>query len=89
MSTVTRVCVAGVFFRGVGIKTGECVVPSQPFLEWFCLKVLGAIKLLSCTVNRCSTAFLYPEKNKIKKNIVQDSAFSVSVTALSVFSVGP
>uniref|UniRef100_A0A3Q2QD77 Nucleolus and neural progenitor protein n=1 Tax=Fundulus heteroclitus TaxID=8078 RepID=A0A3Q2QD77_FUNHE len=39
-------------------ETGECDVPSQPILEWTCLKVLGAGKLLSCTLSRCSDAFL-------------------------------
>ncbi|XP_018537479.1 nucleolus and neural progenitor protein [Lates calcarifer] len=43
--------------RGLGIKTGECDVPSQPMLEWLCLKVLGATELMSCTLNRCSRAF--------------------------------
>ncbi|XP_027878516.1 nucleolus and neural progenitor protein [Xiphophorus couchianus] len=37
---------------------GDCDVPSQPMLEWTCLKVLGAGKLLSCTLSRCSRAFL-------------------------------
>ncbi|XP_038576103.1 LOW QUALITY PROTEIN: nucleolus and neural progenitor protein [Micropterus salmoides] len=43
--------------RGLGIKAGECDVPSQPMLEWLCLKVLGAAQLMSCTLNRCSRAF--------------------------------
>ncbi|KAM6978798.1 nucleolus and neural progenitor protein [Tautogolabrus adspersus] len=43
--------------RKLGIKVGECDVPSQPMLEWLCLKVLGAAKLMSCTLNRCSRAF--------------------------------
>ncbi|XP_071351050.1 nucleolus and neural progenitor protein [Trachinotus anak] len=44
--------------RGLGIKAGECDVPSQPMLEWLCLKVLGAAQLMSCTLNRCSRAFV-------------------------------
>ncbi|KAG7503912.1 hypothetical protein JOB18_047018 [Solea senegalensis] len=44
--------------RGVSIKTGECDVPSQPTLEWLCLKVLGAGQLMSCTLDRCSRAFI-------------------------------
>uniref|UniRef100_A0A1A8EQ87 Chromosome 3 open reading frame 17 n=1 Tax=Nothobranchius korthausae TaxID=1143690 RepID=A0A1A8EQ87_9TELE len=39
-------------------KSGECNVPSQPMLEWTCLKVLGASKLLSCTLTRCKRAFI-------------------------------
>ncbi|KAG7241724.1 hypothetical protein INR49_025189 [Caranx melampygus] len=45
-------------FRSFGIKAGECDVPSQPMLEWLCLKVLGAAQLMSCTLNRCSRAFV-------------------------------
>ncbi|XP_030614854.1 nucleolus and neural progenitor protein [Archocentrus centrarchus] len=44
--------------RQLSIKDGECVVPSQPMLEWICLKVLGAAQLMSCTLNRCSRAFI-------------------------------
>ncbi|XP_054471579.1 nucleolus and neural progenitor protein isoform X2 [Anoplopoma fimbria] len=44
--------------RGLSIKAGECDVPSQPMLEWLCLKVLGAAQLMSCTLSRCSRAFL-------------------------------
>lgn len=46
-------------FREVSIKTGECDVPSQPMLEWLCLKVLGAAQLMSCSLDRCSRAFMY------------------------------
>ncbi|XP_008298377.1 nucleolus and neural progenitor protein [Stegastes partitus] len=44
--------------RKLSIKSGECDVPSQPMLEWVCLKVLGAAQLMSCTLSRCSRAFL-------------------------------
>ncbi|TNN88748.1 Protein nepro [Liparis tanakae] len=43
--------------RELSIKAGECDVPSQPTLEWLCLKVLGAGQLMSCTLSRCSRAF--------------------------------
>uniref|UniRef100_A0A3P8P852 Nucleolus and neural progenitor protein-like N-terminal domain-containing protein n=1 Tax=Astatotilapia calliptera TaxID=8154 RepID=A0A3P8P852_ASTCA len=43
--------------RQLSIKDGQCVVPSQPTLEWICLKVLGAARLTSCTLRRCSRAF--------------------------------
>ncbi|XP_017276115.1 nucleolus and neural progenitor protein [Kryptolebias marmoratus] len=46
----------------LSMKTGECDVPSQPMLEWICLKVLGASKLLSCTMARCTTAFLLSKR---------------------------
>ncbi|XP_028292512.1 nucleolus and neural progenitor protein-like isoform X2 [Gouania willdenowi] len=44
--------------RKLGLKTGECDVPSQPTLEWVCLKVLGASRLSTCTLTRCSKAFV-------------------------------
>ncbi|XP_006793709.1 nucleolus and neural progenitor protein isoform X2 [Neolamprologus brichardi] len=43
--------------RQLSIKDGQCFVPSQPTLEWICLKVLGAARLMSCTLRRCSRAF--------------------------------
>ncbi|KAL6100587.1 nepro [Pungitius sinensis] len=43
--------------RGLSVTAGVCDVPSQPMLEWLCLKVLGAGRLMSCTLNRCSKAF--------------------------------
>uniref|UniRef100_A0A8C3A391 Nucleolus and neural progenitor protein n=1 Tax=Cyclopterus lumpus TaxID=8103 RepID=A0A8C3A391_CYCLU len=43
--------------RELSFKAGECDVPSQPMLEWLCLKVLGAGQLMSCTLSRCSRAF--------------------------------
>ncbi|KAM8854633.1 nucleolus and neural progenitor protein-like [Spinachia spinachia] len=43
--------------RGLSITAGSCDVPSQPMLEWLCLKVLGAGRLMSCALNRCSKAF--------------------------------
>uniref|UniRef100_A0A3P8STM8 Nucleolus and neural progenitor protein n=1 Tax=Amphiprion percula TaxID=161767 RepID=A0A3P8STM8_AMPPE len=44
--------------RKLSIKAGECDVPSQPRLEWVCLKVLGAAQLMSCALNRCNRAFI-------------------------------
>uniref|UniRef100_H3C582 Nucleolus and neural progenitor protein-like N-terminal domain-containing protein n=1 Tax=Tetraodon nigroviridis TaxID=99883 RepID=H3C582_TETNG len=40
----------------LGRSAGECDVPSQPFLEWLCLRVLGAGHLMSCSLSRCSRA---------------------------------
>ncbi|XP_062861904.1 nucleolus and neural progenitor protein isoform X2 [Trichomycterus rosablanca] len=44
--------------RNVGVDVGHCSVPSQPMLEWFSLKLLGASSLLSRTLDHCSKAFL-------------------------------
>lgn len=46
--------------RGLSFKAGECDVPSQPMLEWLCLKVLGGAQLMSCSLNHCNKAFSYP-----------------------------
>ncbi|KAJ8386722.1 hypothetical protein AAFF_G00166710 [Aldrovandia affinis] len=43
--------------REVGKKFGQCEVPSQPMLEWLCLKALGACKLMTCLTDRCARAF--------------------------------
>lgn len=47
--------------RDAGVEVGECDVPSQPMLEWLCLKLLGASSLLARTLDRCSQAFMYPK----------------------------
>ncbi|XP_072542739.1 nucleolus and neural progenitor protein [Salminus brasiliensis] len=43
--------------RDVGLDVGHCDVPSQPVLEWFCLKLLGASGLLARTLDQCTKAF--------------------------------
>lgn len=42
---------------------GDIIVPSQPALEWYCLKVLGAAKLMSCVLKRCTRAFLLSQQH--------------------------
>ncbi|XP_030642482.1 nucleolus and neural progenitor protein [Chanos chanos] len=49
--------------RKVGVELGQCEVPSQPMLEWLCLRLLGASKLLSQTVNRCTKAFILTKQH--------------------------
>lgn len=46
--------------RKLSIEAGEGDVPSQPLLEWLCLKVLGGTQLMSYTLQHCTTAFTYP-----------------------------
>ncbi|KAG7331576.1 hypothetical protein KOW79_005545 [Hemibagrus wyckioides] len=43
--------------RNVGVDAGYCDVPSQPMLEWFCLKLLGASRLMCRTMDQCTKAF--------------------------------
>uniref|UniRef100_A0A3Q0SCM9 Nucleolus and neural progenitor protein n=1 Tax=Amphilophus citrinellus TaxID=61819 RepID=A0A3Q0SCM9_AMPCI len=66
--------------RQLSIKDGECVVPSQPMLEWICLKVLGAAQLMSCTLNRCTTASLLLE-------LLKDVAHAQPMPFLTDFSL--
>ncbi|XP_071403360.1 nucleolus and neural progenitor protein [Centroberyx affinis] len=57
--------------RTWSIQSGECDVPSQPMLEWLCLKVLGAAQLMSCTLNHCSRAFIFSKQQlKLEEFIV-------------------
>ncbi|XP_066542857.1 nucleolus and neural progenitor protein [Hoplias malabaricus] len=43
--------------REMGVDVGFCNVPSQPLLEWTCLKLLGASSLLCRTLDQCTKAF--------------------------------
>ncbi|XP_026851666.2 nucleolus and neural progenitor protein [Electrophorus electricus] len=43
--------------RDEGVEFGHCSVPSQPVLEWFCLKLLGASSLVARTLDQCTIAF--------------------------------
>ncbi|KAM6984991.1 testis-expressed protein 30, partial [Aplochiton taeniatus] len=42
---------------------GDITVPSQPALEWYCLKVLGAAQLMSCVLQRCTRAFVLSQQH--------------------------
>uniref|UniRef100_A0A3B5MD67 Nucleolus and neural progenitor protein n=1 Tax=Xiphophorus couchianus TaxID=32473 RepID=A0A3B5MD67_9TELE len=67
---------------------GDCDVPSQPMLEWTCLKVLGAGKLLSCTLSRCSRAFLYPWQMKWEEFLILNIVLTSMLSRLWVFFRG-
>ncbi|XP_049895864.1 nucleolus and neural progenitor protein, partial [Epinephelus moara] len=43
--------------RKLSMEAGECDIPSQPMLEWLCLKMLGGAQVMSCTLRCCSRAF--------------------------------
>ncbi|CAL9690553.1 unnamed protein product [Knipowitschia caucasica] len=67
--------------RRMGLASGECNVPSQPMLEWLCLKVLGAANLMNQTLRRCSRAFLLcNQQMKVEEflvlNVVETSLIS-------------
>ncbi|XP_078117683.1 nucleolus and neural progenitor protein isoform X1 [Sander vitreus] len=75
--------------RGLSIKAGECDVPSQPMLEWLCLKVLGAAQLMSCTLNRCSRAFtLSKQQMKWEEFIILNMVITSMVSRLWVIVRG-
>ncbi|KAM3607175.1 uncharacterized protein V6R79_002803 [Siganus canaliculatus] len=75
--------------RGLGIKVGECDVPSQPFLEWLSLKVLGAAQLMSCAMNRCNRAFtLSRQQMKWEEFIVLNMVIASMLSRLWVICRG-
>ncbi|XP_077436210.1 nucleolus and neural progenitor protein isoform X2 [Vanacampus margaritifer] len=45
------------------VEARESDLPSQPTLEWQCLKVLGAAQLMSCALKRCSRAFVLSKQH--------------------------
>ncbi|XP_053733344.1 nucleolus and neural progenitor protein [Synchiropus splendidus] len=67
--------------RELGVKAGQCEVPSQPTLEWTCLKVLGAAELMSCSMDRCSVAFL-----RSKQHLKLEEFITLNVVIISMIS---
>ncbi|CAN9497931.1 unnamed protein product [Ophioblennius macclurei] len=65
--------------RQVTLKCGECDVPSQPMLEWICLKVLGASQLMSRTLDCCSRAFV---RSKQQMNVEEFVILNVVITSM-------
>ncbi|KAL3056621.1 hypothetical protein OYC64_019159 [Pagothenia borchgrevinki] len=75
--------------RGLSITAGVCELPSQPMLEWLCLKVLGAAKLMSCTLNRCSRTFLLTKQQmKWEEFIILNMVITSMLSRLWVISRG-
>ncbi|XP_029315052.1 nucleolus and neural progenitor protein isoform X2 [Cottoperca gobio] len=75
--------------RGLSVKAGECDVPSQPMLEWLCLKVLGAAQLMSCTLNRCSRAFsLTKQQMKCEEFVILNMVITSMLSRLWVVARG-
>ncbi|KAJ4933566.1 hypothetical protein JOQ06_030392 [Pogonophryne albipinna] len=75
--------------RGLSITAGVCELPSQPMLEWLCLKVLGAAKLMSCTLNRCSRTFsLTKQQMKWEEFIILNMVITSLLSRLWVISRG-
>ncbi|XP_073329800.1 nucleolus and neural progenitor protein [Pagrus major] len=75
--------------RGLSVKAGEGDVPSQPFLEWLCLKVLGGAQLMSCTLSRCSRAFtLSKQQMKCDEFVVLNVVITSMLSRLWVICRG-
>ncbi|XP_029937526.1 nucleolus and neural progenitor protein [Myripristis murdjan] len=75
--------------RGVSLQAGEGAVPSQPMLEWLCLKVLGAAELMSCTLSRCSRAFILSRQQmKWDEFIISNTVITSMLSRLWVFFRG-
>ncbi|XP_056293794.1 nucleolus and neural progenitor protein isoform X2 [Pseudoliparis swirei] len=75
--------------RELSIKAGECDVPSQPMLEWLCLKVLGAGQLMSCTMSRCSRAFaLTKQQMKWEEFVISNMVITSMLSRLWVIFRG-
>ncbi|XP_068428691.1 nucleolus and neural progenitor protein isoform X2 [Clinocottus analis] len=75
--------------RALGITAGKCDVPSQPMLEWLCLKVLGAGQLMSCTLSRCSRAFtLSKQQMKLEEFVIMNMVITSMLSRLWVIFRG-
>ncbi|XP_057708804.1 nucleolus and neural progenitor protein isoform X2 [Corythoichthys intestinalis] len=70
--------------RQLGIKAKECELPSQPTLEWECLKVLGAAQLMSCTLKRCSRAFILSKQHMRNEFIILNMVLTSMLSRLWV-----
>ncbi|KAM4609406.1 nucleolus and neural progenitor protein-like [Polymixia lowei] len=75
--------------RALSLEAGNCEVPSQPMLEWLCLKVLGAAQLMSCAMNHCSRGFIFAKQQlKLEEFIVLNVVFVGMLSRLWVFFRG-
>ncbi|XP_028971307.1 nucleolus and neural progenitor protein isoform X2 [Esox lucius] len=75
--------------RQLAMESGRCDVPSQPMLEWLCLKVLGAARLMACLLNRCTRAFILVRQHlQSKEFILLNVVFTGVLSRLWVFFRG-
>ncbi|XP_041721665.1 nucleolus and neural progenitor protein isoform X1 [Coregonus clupeaformis] len=75
--------------RQLATETGQCDVPSQPMLEWLCLKVLGAARLMTCLLNHCTRAFILARQHlQSKEFILLNVVFTSMLSRLWVFFRG-
>ncbi|KAK7169053.1 hypothetical protein R3I93_005143 [Phoxinus phoxinus] len=77
------------FQRDAGAEVGECDVPSQPMLEWLCLKLLGASSLSARTLERCTQAFILTRQHlQLREFIVLNVVMVSMLSRLWVFFRG-
>ncbi|XP_056898965.1 nucleolus and neural progenitor protein isoform X2 [Takifugu flavidus] len=70
-------------------RAGEWDAPSQPFLEWLCLKVLGGGQLMSCSLSRCSRAFMLSKQQmKLEEFVILNVVITSMVSRLWVICRG-
>ncbi|XP_036427831.1 nucleolus and neural progenitor protein isoform X2 [Colossoma macropomum] len=75
--------------RDVGVDTGFCDVPSQPMLEWICLKLLGASSLMVRTLDQCTKAFSLTRRHlRVAEFIVLNLVLASMLSRLWVFFRG-
>nr|XP_057938523.1 nucleolus and neural progenitor protein isoform X2 [Doryrhamphus excisus] len=74
--------------RKLSIECNECELPSQPILEWLCLKVLGAAQLMSCTLKRCRTAFVLSKRHMKYEFIILNMVVTSMLSRLWVIFRG-
>ncbi|XP_077072152.1 nucleolus and neural progenitor protein isoform X2 [Siphateles boraxobius] len=77
------------FQRDAGAEVGELDVPSQPMLEWLCLKLLGASSLSARTLERCTQAFILTQQHlQLREFIVLNMVMLSMLSRLWVFFRG-
>ncbi|KAJ8004543.1 hypothetical protein DPEC_G00137370 [Dallia pectoralis] len=75
--------------RQMALDCGLCDIPSQPTLEWLCLKVLGAARLTACLLGRCTGAVMLVRQHlRSKEFILLNVVFTSVLSRLWVFFRG-
>ncbi|XP_061697399.1 nucleolus and neural progenitor protein [Syngnathoides biaculeatus] len=74
--------------RQLSMKAGKADLPSQPMLEWECLKVLGAAQLMCCSMKRCSRAFVLSKQHMKYEFIIMNLVITSMLSRLWVIFRG-
>ncbi|XP_061648924.1 nucleolus and neural progenitor protein [Phyllopteryx taeniolatus] len=87
LQSLSDMCPNGIQ-RRLSMKAGEADLPSQPRLEWQCLKVLGAAQLMNCTMKRCSRAFVLSKQHMKYEFIIVNLVITSMLSRLWVIFRG-